>query len=86
METIFAIIYLVLMVIGYVLDDSHEMGTTGGDGTGEDEADSVGHDFEDDDPPRVVGFHTSLLRLIGVSQDGFDLLFAEFDFHDSFGF
>ena len=62
------------------------MGATGGDGTGKNEANGVGHDFEDDDPPRVVGFHASLLCLVGVGQDGFDLLFAEFDFHDSFGF
>ena len=62
------------------------MGATGGDGTGEDESYGVGHDFEDDDPPRVVGFHTCLLSLLGVGQDGLDLFFTEFDFHFGFGF
>ena len=69
-----------------VLEDSHDVGATGGGGTGEDKADGIGHDFQDDDPPGVVGFHASLLRLLRVGQDGFDLLFAEFDFHNVFGF
>lgn len=58
------------------------MGATGGGGTGEDESDGVGHDFEDDDPPWVVGFHTCLLSLLGVGQDGLDLFFVKFYFHD----
>ena len=58
------------------------MGAAGGDGAGEDESDGVSQHFEDDDPPRVVGFHACLLSLLRVGQDGVDLLFAEFDFHD----
>ena len=65
-----------------VLDDSYEVGAAGGGGAGEDEADGVSHDFQDDDPPRVAGFHSCLLSLLGVGQDGVDLLFAEFYFHD----
>ena len=63
------------------LNEADDVGATGGDGTGEDESYGVGHDLEDDDPPGVVGFHTSLLSLLGVGQDGLDLLFTEFDFH-----
>jgi hypothetical protein len=44
------------------------------------------HCFDSSVFAAIAGFHASLLRLIGVGQDGFDLLFAEFDFHDSFGF
>ena len=69
-----------------VLDDSYEVGAAGGGGAGEDEADGVSHDFQDDDPPRVVGFHACLLGFLGVGQDGVDLLFAEFYFHVFFGF
>lgn len=72
------------------------MGATGGDGTGEDESYGVGHDFEDDDPPgrcslhcfdssvfaAIAGFHASLLSLLGVGQDGLDLFFVKFYFHD----
>lgn len=35
----------------------------GGDDTSEDEANDVGNDLEDDDPPGILGFHTGLLRL-----------------------
>ena len=64
------------LLISCLLDNPEHRGARGGDGSGEDEADGVSHDFEDDDPPRVVRFHARLLRLLGVSQDGFDLLFG----------
>ena len=57
------------------------MGAAGGGDAGEDEAYGVGDDLEDDDPPGVAGFDAGLLRLLGVGQDGFDLLFVEFYFH-----
>ena len=62
------------------------MGAAGGGGAGEDEADGVGDDFEDDDPPRVTGFYTCRLRFLRVGQDGFDLFFVKFYFHDLVGF
>ena len=62
-------------------DDSHDVGAGGGGGAGEDEADGVGEHFEGDDPPGVVGFDAGFLCFLGVGQDGFDLLFGEFDFH-----
>ncbi len=63
------------------LDKTHEMGTRGGCCAGEDETYSVGEDFEDDDPPGVVGFDSGFLRLSGVGKDVGDLLLGEFDFH-----
>ena len=67
----------------YGLENSQEVGASGGGYAGEDEADDVGDHFEDDDPPRIVGLNTCLLRLLRVGQDGFDLLFAEFNFHNA---
>ena len=68
--------------MGSGLDEADEVGAAGGGGAGEDEADGVGHDFEDDDPPRVTGFHTSFLRLLGVVNNSFDLFGGKFDFHN----
>ena len=66
----------------YGLENSQEVGASGGGYAGQHKADDVGHDFEDDDPPRIVGLNACLLRLLRVGQDGFDLLFAEFNFHN----
>ena len=66
---------------GHPLDDPYEMGAAGGDSTGKDKADDVSHNFEDDNPPRVIAFHACFLCLLGVSQNGFDLFLTEFDFH-----
>lgn len=49
--------------------------------TCEDKTDEVGDYLKSDDPPRVGGFHSSFLSLLGVIDDLLDLLFCEFDFH-----
>ena len=49
--------------------------------SGKDEADEVSDYLQDDNPPRVVGFDADFLGFLRVSNDFFDLLLCEFDFH-----
>ena len=67
----------------YGLENSQEVGASGGGYAGQYQTDDVGDHFEDDEPPRIVGLNACLLRLLRVGQDGFDLLFAEFNFHNA---
>ena len=69
----------------YGLENSQEVGASGGGYAGQYQTDNIGDHFEDDDPPRIVGFDSGLLRLLRVGQDGFDLLFTEFNFHTARG-
>ena len=61
-----------------------ETGGTSGEGgasASKEEADEISQHLEDDYPPGIVDRDISLPGLVGVGQDGVDLLFAKFYFH-----
>ena len=57
----------------------------GGGGTGEEEADEVGQDFECDDPPGVADVDAGALGLLGVVEDALGLVLVDFYFHGGWG-
>lgn len=68
------------------LDESYDIGASHGEGAAKDKAYGIGDDFEDDDPPGVRDFDTSLLSFLGVAENLINLLFGNFNFHDKYAF
>ena len=68
------------------LDKSYDIGASHGEGAAQDKSYGIGNDFENDNPPRVRDFDTSLLSFLGVAEDLLDLFFGNFNFHDKYAF
>ena len=68
------------------LDDANHRSTRGGGDTTKDEAYNISNGLEDDDPPRVANLDSCGLCLLGVVENGVDLLLGDFDFHGLFVF
>ena len=72
-----------------MLDDADGFGAGDGEeggAAGKEDFAEVLDDFEDDDPPGVGDFDFGIGGFLGVVDDGLDLGFGEFDFHDEYAF